>query len=149
MPAIILIGIFLYIYCEISLLVSIGSSIGVLPLILLMILISVAGIWLIRLRGVATLFSIRQQIAKGKMPTQAVFSSIQFAIAGVLFIIPGFLSDILAILFLLPITKTFITTYILKRFSGNITFSRIRSATQNRRQNTSDSNTFDAEFERK
>lgn len=83
-------GLFLYIYIEISLLVSVGSAIGVLPLILLMITISAVGLWLVKLRGIMTIVQIRQEIAQGKIPAQAVTSSIFFAIAGVLLIIPGF-----------------------------------------------------------
>lgn len=56
----ILFGIFFYIYCEISLLVNIGSIIGVLPTILLLVVISFLGLWIVKLRGVYTLFSIKQ-----------------------------------------------------------------------------------------
>lgn len=48
----ILFGIFFYIYCEISLLVNIGSIIGVLPTILLLVVISFLGLWIVKLRGV-------------------------------------------------------------------------------------------------
>ncbi|SUB59913.1 Suppressor of F exclusion of phage T7 [Phocoenobacter uteri] len=134
---------FLYIYCEISLLVAIGSNTSVLFLILLMIFISAAGLWLIRLRGLATLFSIRQQLAQGKIPQDAVISSVQYAVAGILLVIPGFLSDILAILLLLPFTKTIITTYLLNYFSTRMKFNTQYS------QGFSRTETFDADFERK
>ncbi|MBR0572816.1 MULTISPECIES: FxsA family protein [Pasteurellaceae] len=134
---------FLYIYCEISLLVAIGSNTSVLFLILLMIFISAAGLWLIRLRGLATLFSIRQQLAQGKIPQDAVISSVQYAIAGILLVIPGFLSDILAILLLLPFTRTIITTYLLNYFSTRVKFNTQYS------QSFSQSETFEADFERK
>ncbi|WP_407675172.1 MULTISPECIES: FxsA family protein [Pasteurellaceae] len=134
---------FLYIYCEISLLVAIGSNTSVLFLILLMIFISAAGLWLIRLRGLATLFSIRQQLAQGQIPQDAVISSVQYAIAGILLVIPGFLSDILAILLLLPFTRTIITTYLLNYFSTRVKFNTQYS------QSFSQSETFEADFERK
>lgn len=134
---------FLYVYCEISLLVTIGSNTSVLFLLLLMIFISAAGLWLVRLRGLATLFSIRQQLAQGNIPQEAMISSVQYALAGILLIIPGFISDILAILLLLPFTRTIITTYLLNYFKTKTTFS-----TQNTHYYSS-SNTFEADFERK
>ncbi|KAE9538718.1 FxsA family protein [Ursidibacter maritimus] len=145
------VGLFLYIYCEISLLVAVGSSIGVLPLILLMIGISALGLWVIKLRGIMTVLSIRQQIAQGKIPTQAVISSLFFAISGVLLLIPGFLSDILALLLLLPITRTLLQGLVLKLVANKVPFhfSGSSHSHYNQQGKTSDNNTFEAEFERK
>lgn len=78
----ILLGIFCYIYIEISLLVNIGSAIGVFPTILLLILTSFLGIWFIKLRGAYTLFTIRQELSQGKVPTKAVGNSVMFILAG-------------------------------------------------------------------
>lgn len=78
----ILLGIFCYIYIEISLLVNIGSAIGVFPTILLLILTSFLGIWFIKLRGAYTLFTIRQELSQGKVPTKAVGNSVIFILAG-------------------------------------------------------------------
>ncbi len=138
-------GLFLYIYIEISLLVSVGSTIGVLPLILLMIAISAVGLWLVKLRGIMAVMQIRSEIAQGKIPAQAVTSSIFFAIAGVLLIIPGFLSDILALLLLLPITRQLLQAFFMKMFASRVKFMSFGSTHKPSQHNT----TFDAEFERK
>lgn len=146
MPLLIfLLGIFLYIYGEISLLVAVGSAIGVLPLILVMIGISALGLWLIKLRGVMTLWQIRSQVSEGKIPTQAVISSVFFAISGVLLLIPGFLSDMLAILLLLPITRQLLQGLFLKLVAKKVQFSMFRTGFQAKKD---DENTFEAEFER-
>ncbi|EQA05254.1 FxsA family protein [Glaesserella parasuis] len=139
-------GLFLYIYIEISLLVSVGSAIGVLPLILLMITISAVGLWLVKLRGIMTIVQIRQEIAQGKIPAQAVTSSIFFAIAGVLLIIPGFLSDILALLLLLPITRQLLQAMFMKLFASHVKFMSFGSMNRTSSQNNT---TFEAEFEHK
>lgn len=147
MPALMfLFGLFLYIYVEISLLVSVGSAIGVLPLILLMIAISTAGLWLIKLRGIMTILQIRKQISQGQIPTQSVINSVFFAIAGVLLLIPGFLSDILAILLLLPPTRFLLQGVVMKFVLNRFRFFSI---SRNFRSNSYHQNTFDAEFERK
>ncbi|ATW43062.1 Suppressor of F exclusion of phage T7 [Glaesserella parasuis] len=139
-------GLFLYIYIEISLLVSVGSAIGVLPLILLMITISAVGLWLVKLRGIMTIVQIRQEIAQGKIPAQAVTSSIFFAIAGILLIIPGFLSDIVALLLLLPITRQVLQAIFMKLFASRVKFMSFGSMNRTSSQNNT---TFEAEFERK
>lgn len=145
MPILIFVfGLFFYIYCEISLLVSVGSAIGVLPLILAMLAISAAGLWLLKLRGAMTLHQIRQQLAQGQMPTQAVISSIFFAIAGVLFLIPGFLSDIVALLLLLPVTRHLLQALVMRMFTSRVKFQTFGHFGQ-----SSQSTTFEAEFERK
>ncbi|MDE3946307.1 FxsA family protein [Glaesserella parasuis] len=139
-------GLFLYIYIEISLLVSVGSAIGVLPLILFMITISAVGLWLVKLRGIMTIVQIRQEIAQGKIPAQALTSSIFFAIAGVLLIIPGFLSDILALLLLLPITRQLLQAMFMKLFASRVKFMSFGSMNRTSSQNNT---TFEAEFEHK
>lgn len=139
-------GLFLYIYIEISLLVSVGSAIGVFPLILLMIAISAVGLWLVKLRGIMAVMQIRSEIAQGKIPAQAVTSSIFFAIAGVLLIIPGFLSDILALLLLLPVTRQLLQAIFMKLFASRVKFMSFGSTHQGSSQHNT---TFDAEFERK
>ncbi|WP_301099517.1 FxsA family protein [Otariodibacter sp.] len=143
-----LFGLFLYVYIEISLIVAVGASIGVLPLILLMIAISATGLWLIRIRGLVTILNIRKEIAQGKIPTQAVISSVFFAIAGVLLLIPGFLSDILAVLLLIPFTRILFQGFILKLLSNKFKFRYFgkRSSQSYYQQNET---TFEAEFERK
>ncbi|MDE3958413.1 FxsA family protein [Glaesserella parasuis] len=139
-------GLFLYIYIEISLLVSVGSANVVLPLILLMITISAVGLWLVKLRGIMTIVQIRQEIAQGKIPAQALTSSIFFAIAGVLLIIPGFLSDILALLLLLPITRQLLQAMFMKLFASRVKFMSFGSMNRTSSQNNT---TFEAEFEHK
>lgn len=146
MPVLFLLfGFCIYVYLEISLLVSVGSAIGVLPLILLMIAISVVGLWVVKARGLYTMWQIKSQISEGKIPTQAVVSSVFFAIAGVLLIIPGFLSDILAMLLVLPLTRTLLQATVMKFLAGKIKFFSFGQRQFSAQNNT----TFEAEFERK
>lgn len=145
----ILFGIFFYIYCEISLLVNIGSSIGILPTILLLLAISFIGLWVVKLRGAYTLFSIRQELSQGKVPMQAMGNSVMFIVAGILLIIPGFVSDILAILCVLPVTRTLIKTFLINSVKNKVFMRFTAQSPHFSQQSQQDSNTFDAEFERK
>lgn len=150
MPILIfLFGVFFYIYCEISLLVSIGSEIGVLPTILLLVAISFVGLWFVKLRGVYTLYSIKQDLSQGKMPTEAVGNSVMFVLAGILLIIPGFLSDILAILCVLPFSRKLIQAFVINSVKNKVFLRFTAQNSHFHSQSPQDSNTFDAEFERK
>ena len=87
---------------EIWPLIVIGDEIGVLPTIAWLILAAIIGINLIRYLGVATMFSVNQQLRRGEVPAQAVVGGMMMGVAGVLFVIPGFVSDFIAVLLLIP-----------------------------------------------
>ena len=98
-----------------------------------------------KLRGVYTLMAVRQQLAKGELPTDAVINAVLFILAGILLIIPGFLSDILAVLMVLPITRTLFKLWFFKFFKSRVRFTRF---TQFRSGQGAESEVFEAEFTR-
>ncbi|SUB34860.1 FxsA cytoplasmic membrane family protein [Pasteurella multocida] len=93
---------FLFIYTELSLLVWIGSNIGVLSLILLLILSSLFGLFMIRARGWYTLLNVQKQLSQGEIPTRALLKSGIWIVAGILFFIPGFFDRFNRIIFINP-----------------------------------------------
>lgn len=141
----IFLGIIAYIYCEISLLVSVGSQLGIFPTILLLIGISALGLWLVKLRGAYTLLAVRQQLSRGELPTDSVINAVLFILAGVLLVIPGFLSDILAILLVLPPTRSLFKLWALNALQSRIRFTSF-SSFQTKQE---DDGVFDAEFTRR
>ena len=143
---IIFFALILYIYCELSLLVSMSAELGIFPTLFLLIAISVLGIWMVKLRGLYTMLSIRQDLAQGKLPADAVINSVLFIIAGILLIIPGFISDMLAILCVLPFTRKLIKLWGLNMLKKRFQFVNF---TSNQTAYRAKENTvFDAEFER-
>lgn len=145
-----LFAVFLFIYVELSLLVWVGSHLGILMLILLLIGSSLLGITLIRVRGWYSLTRIKQQLTQGELPTDALFGSLRWLVAGILFVIPGFVTDILACVLLSPLGRYLINTFIHSRFvffQQNIfKTNRTFYSSQGNRQN--DSEIFEAEFEK-
>jgi UPF0716 protein FxsA len=112
---------------EIVLLIQIGGEIGALATIAWLIVAAVIGINLIRLQGVATLIQAREQMAQGKAPAEALANGLLLAFAGVLFVVPGFATDAIAILCLIPALRRLIIGGWLRRlnpgaggFRGNI-----------------------------
>ena len=145
-----LFAVFLFIYVELSLLVWVGSHLGILMLILLLISSSLLGISLIRIRGLYSLTRIKQQLTQGQLPTDALFGSLRWLVAGILFVIPGFVTDILACVLLSPFGRYLLNLFISSRliaFRQNL-FKTDRTfySSQSNRQN--DSEIFEAEFEK-
>ena len=145
-----LFAVFLFIYVELSLLVWVGSHLGILMLILLLIGSSLLGITLIRVRGWYSLTRIKQQLTQGQLPTDALFGSLRWLVAGILFVIPGFVTDILACVLLSPLGRYLLNLFIGSRFvffRQNI-FKTDRTFYSSQDNSQNDSEIFEAEFEK-
>jgi UPF0716 protein FxsA len=94
---------------EITVLVLVGQAIGLLPTILLLILASVVGVWLLRREGARTLMSLHQALRAGRVPHREMVDGVLIAAAGGLILLPGFVSDLLALTLLFPPTRSVIT----------------------------------------
>ena len=145
-----LFAVFLFIYVELSLLVWVGSHLGILMLILLLIGSLLLGITLIRVRGWYSLTRIKQQLTQGQLPTDALFGSLRWLVAGILFVIPGFVTDILACVLLSPLGRYMINAFFGSRFvffRQNI-FKTDRTFYSSQDNGQNDSEIFEAEFEK-
>jgi UPF0716 protein FxsA len=87
---------------EIAGFVIVGSEIGVLPTIALVVLSGIAGGILLRIQGLGILARIRQQIDAGQNPSRELAHGVMVVVAGILLLIPGFFTDILGILLFIP-----------------------------------------------
>lgn len=87
---------------EIAVFVAVGRQIGVLPTVGLVVLSGVVGAILLRVQGFGILTRIREQIADGRDPGRELAHGVMVLMAGILLLIPGFVTDILGILLFLP-----------------------------------------------
>lgn len=87
---------------EITLLINIGGEIGVFATLGWLLLMVIAGITLLRVQGAATLMQARQLMAAGQAPTKALAKGVFVSVAAILLILPGFLTDLVGFLLLLP-----------------------------------------------
>ncbi|EIJ36209.1 FxsA family protein [Thiothrix nivea] len=101
-------------FIEIWLLIKVGSAIGALPTILLLILAGVAGVFLLRHQGFVTLTRLQRSLNAGELPAQAMLEGALLVLAGLLFLIPGFFTDILGLLLVLPPTRYLLLKVLLK-----------------------------------
>jgi UPF0716 protein FxsA len=87
---------------EIALFIKVGGTIGVLPTIALVLLAAFAGLAIIRRQGLQTLDRLRQSLDAGGDPAGPLAHGALVAVAGVLLFLPGFLTDAVGLLLLLP-----------------------------------------------
>ena len=93
---------------EIYLLIKIGSQIGALTTILLIFFTAIMGIYYAKYEGLNTLKSGFTQLSKNETPVYEALSGAAIAFAALLLIIPGFATDILGFLLILPFSRKFI-----------------------------------------
>ena len=93
---------------EIYLFIKVGSEIGALKTILLILTTAVVGIWYARYEGFNTLRSGMSQLVKNELPLYEIVSGAAIAFAALLLILPGFATDIIGILLVFPVTRKII-----------------------------------------
>jgi UPF0716 protein FxsA len=105
---------------ELAVIITVGQSLGVLPTIFLLIAISVAGAWLVKFQGFSILRRIQGQLHSGKLPTKELVDGGLVMFAGALMLTPGFLTDLLALVLLIPPTRAPIRALLMRRFAKRI-----------------------------
>ena len=90
---------------EILLFIKIGENIGAINTILLIIFTAIVGVYFARIQGMKTIKSGFINIYQNKLPIYEMLSGASIAIAAVLLIIPGFFTDTMGFLLLIPITR--------------------------------------------
>ena len=102
---------------EIYLFIKVGSQIGALNTILLILVTAIVGIWYARYEGFNTLRSGMSQLVKNELPLYEIVSGAAIAFAALLLILPGFATDIIGILLVFPITRKIILSRYSKKYS--------------------------------
>lgn len=100
---------------ELFLLVRVGMSIGFLWTFLLVVATSMLGLFVMRVAGFATALRARESLARGELPAQEMLEGLMVAVGGGLLLLPGFISDILGVICLLPITRRLLINKVRQR----------------------------------
>ncbi len=103
---------------EIYLFIKVGSQIGALNTILLILTTAIIGIWYARYEGFNTLRSGMSQLVKNEIPFYEIVSGAAIAFAALLLILPGFATDIIGILLVFPVTRKIILNRYTKKHSS-------------------------------
>jgi UPF0716 protein FxsA len=107
---------------EISLFIEIGSIIGSFYTIMLIFLTAIVGVFFVRQQGISTFQKLTSQLQNLEAPVQTMFEGLVILIAGILLITPGFFTDALGFLGLIPVSRIIfiklVASYMLSRY-GN------------------------------
>mmetsp|Transcript_6439 Transcript_6439/g.3656 ORF Transcript_6439/g.3656 Transcript_6439/m.3656 type:complete len:136 (+) Transcript_6439:205-612(+) len=101
---------------EIYVLINIGSFIGAVNTIILVILTGIIGAYLARVQGIITLMKVRTNLSQGIMPTEELIDSLMILVAGIVLITPGFITDIVGFLLLIPTIRGYLKKIIKQHF---------------------------------
>jgi len=99
---------------EMWLLISVGTQIGALPTIGLVLLTAVVGAGLLREQGFATLWRGRQKLQEGQLPTTEIAEGFILAVSGALLLTPGFFTDVIGFAGLIPVIRVLFAKRIMK-----------------------------------
>ena len=105
---------------EIYLFIKIGSKIGAFYTISLIFITAIIGVMYARYEGLNTLRSGLSQLIKNELPAYEIISGAAIAFAALLLIIPGFATDILGFLLILPLTRNLIFKYLGKKYTKGV-----------------------------
>ena len=101
---------------EIYLLIKIGSQIGALSTIFLILFTAILGVFYARYEGFNALKSAIKQILKNEIPIYEIISGAALAFAAFLLILPGFITDLIGLLIIFPSTRKFFFKSITKNY---------------------------------
>jgi len=124
---------------EMWLLITVGGHIGAMNTIFLVMLTALVGIGLLKRQGFATLWRGQEKLQQGQVPAQEMIEGIVLAVSGALLLTPGFVTDVVGFLGLLPITRILAVKAMLSKFSMVNASAAIFSQTfHSRHENTGD-----------
>lgn len=100
---------------EIALFVQVGGFLGLWPTIALVLITAIVGASLVRSQGIATLMSVQQRLQQGELPAQQIVEGVMLAVSGVLLLTPGFMTDALGMLVLLPAPRAMLARQLMSK----------------------------------
>ncbi|MGD2271836.1 MAG: FxsA family protein [Desulfobacterales bacterium] len=101
---------------EIYLMIEVGTIIGALNTVILVILTGFAGAYLARLQGMQTMMRVRSSLQRGIMPTEELLDALMIFVAGIVLLTPGFLTDAAGLLLLIPETRGYFKRFLRNKF---------------------------------
>ncbi|SVA82731.1 uncharacterized protein METZ01_LOCUS135585 [marine metagenome] len=115
---------------EMYILIEVGGFIGALNTIGLVLLTALLGLILLRQQGFRTLLNARNKLIQAELPTEEIVTGIFLAIGGALLLTPGFVTDFIGFMCLLPFTRRFLMSQIATSFFNVSEFSQQKEAKQ-------------------
>ncbi|MFQ5470347.1 MAG: FxsA family protein [Gammaproteobacteria bacterium] len=99
---------------EIYLLIEVGSVIGAMPTVFLVVFTAVLGAYLLRYQGFATMQRVRTTLAQGEIPAIEMLEGVVLLIGGALLLTPGFFTDAIGFMCLVPALRRFVILWLIE-----------------------------------
>ena len=115
---------------EISVFVQVGQWIGFLNTVGLLLVVSLLGVWLVKRQGLGVMARIREQRSAGRIPTTEAFDGALILVAGVLLVIPGFVTDAFGLLLLFPPIRAVVRRFVSRRVLREVDMVRSKQWTR-------------------
>ena len=107
-------------FVELYVIFQLGHAIGFGNTIAVMIIVSLVGAWLVKREGISTLRKAQRELDAGRLPGKQVVDGLLILLAGGLLLTPGFVTDVVGILLLLPPVRALLRRGVSKRMSTRI-----------------------------
>ena len=105
---------------ELYILIEVGKKIGSLTTIGIIILTGIIGAYLVKGQGFMILKKIQNDLNEGIMPGDSLIQGVIILAGGILLLTPGFVTDIIGFIFLIPVSRRVVKKYLLKWLKGKI-----------------------------
>jgi|TARA_R110002096_G_scaffold374321_2_gene567966 UPF0716 protein FxsA len=125
---------------EIYFLIQVGSMIGAFPTVLLIVFTAVLGAYLFKLQGMTTLQRVQASLSRGEIPALDMIEGVMLLLSAALLLTPGFVTDVLGFICLVPAFRTRLALVLLG--------SQFINSTTGSFQQNSDSDVIEGEFKR-
>jgi UPF0716 protein FxsA len=134
---------------EIYVLVSVGQAIGGLSTVLLVVVTAFIGSSLLRQQGWSTMAKAQQSMSEGRTPAIEMMEGVVILVSGILLLTPGFLTDALGLLGLMPWSRSYFINHFLEKNAERVFKQRnsvfINRASSNEKKSNKD-DTIEGEF---
>jgi UPF0716 protein FxsA len=104
-------------FIELVVMIQVAGSIGALNMIGLLIAVSLVGVWLAKWQGLSVISRMRRAQAAGEVPSKELADGALILLAAFLLVFPGFVTDVVGVLLLLPPVRIAVRTLALRRLS--------------------------------
>ena len=102
---------------ELYVLVTVAGVIGLLPALALLLAVSFLGVWLVKREGLGVLRRMQGTLGRGEMPADEMVDGGLLVVAGVMCLVPGFVTDVLGLLLIVPPIRTFVRNRLIHRWT--------------------------------
>ncbi|MDP9388292.1 MAG: FxsA family protein [Actinomycetota bacterium] len=102
-------------FLELFVILQVGRTIGALNTVAVLVLVSVAGAWLVKREGLGVLRRAQERVRRGAVPGRELVDGVLILFAGALLLTPGFLTDVVALLLLVPPVRAAVRVAVTRR----------------------------------